>query len=106
VRHAVPGVAGVVDDDVEPAELVDGLLHELVGNPRLGQVAAKHRGVAGDLGSGLLGDVAVQVVDQHTRTLLGEQLRRGAPDAPGRAGDDGRLSVEDSHWVSPFCLTS
>ena len=46
---------------------------------------------------GLLGDVAVEVVDQDLRALLGEQLGRGAADAARRAGDDRRLAVEYSH---------
>jgi hypothetical protein len=83
VRHAVPGVAGVVDDDVDLAELVDGLLHQRVRHALLGEVASEDRGLAADLGCGLLGDVAVQVVDQDPGALLGEQLCGGAADAPG-----------------------
>jgi hypothetical protein len=46
VSHAVPGVAGVVDDDVDLAELVDGLLDQLVGHALLGEVAAEHGSLA------------------------------------------------------------
>ena len=103
VDRAVPGVAGVVDDDVDLAELVDGLLDELVGDAVLGQVAGEDGGLAGDLGRGLLGDVAVEVVDQDLGALLGEQLCGGAADAAGRAGDDGGLSIEDSHLDASPC---
>ena len=97
VDDVVAGVAGVVDDDVDLAELVDGLLDQLVRNALLGEVAAEHRGLARDLRRRLLGDVAVEVVDEHARTLLGEQLRCGAADSSRRSGDDRRLSVQNSH---------
>ena len=74
---------------------------ELVGGALLGEVAGVDRGLARDLRGRLLGDVAVEVVDQHARALLGEQLRRRAADAAGRSGDDRHLAVEDSHGRSP-----
>jgi hypothetical protein len=46
VGHAVPGVAGIVDDDVELAELVDGLLDELVAHAGLREIAAEDGGLA------------------------------------------------------------
>ena len=51
---------------------------------------------------GLLGDVAVEVVDQDLRALLGEQLGRRAPDPARRAGDDRHLAVEDCHLGAAF----
>ena len=99
VGDAVAGVAGVVDDDVDLAELVDGLLDQLVRHALLGEVAAEHRGLARDLRRRLLGDVAVEVVDEHARALLGEQLRGRAADSTRRSGDDRRLSVQDSHSI-------
>ena len=54
---------------------------------------------------GLLGDVAVEVVDQDLRALLGQQLGRRAADAAGRAGDDRRLSVQYSH-IRSFVVRS
>ena len=50
-----------------------------------------------DLGRRLLGDVAVEVVDQDARALLREQLGGGAADAARRSRDDRGLSIEDSH---------
>ena len=69
----------------------------LSGTPVLGEVAGEDRGLAVDLRRGLLGHVAVEVVDQDLRALLGQQLGRGAADAAGRARDDRRLSVQYSH---------
>ena len=81
VGNAVARVAGVVDDDVELPELVDGLLDELVGHALLGQVAAEDGGLAGDLGRRLLRDVRVEVVDQDAGSVLREQLGRCPADA-------------------------
>ena len=39
-------------------------------------------------------DLAVQIIDHHRRAVFGEQQRNRAPDAPPRAGDDGRLAFE------------
>ena len=58
-----------------------GALHELVGHAGLGEVAGEHRVLARDLLSGLLCDVAVEIVDEHLRAVRGEQLCGGAPDA-------------------------
>ena len=97
VDRRVDRVAGVVDQDVDLAPLVDDLLDELVADAGRRQVAAEHQRVAGDLRGRLLGDVRVEVVDEHLGALLGEQLRRRAADAAGRSGDDRHLAVEDSH---------
>jgi hypothetical protein len=63
----------------------------------LGQVAGEHGGLAVDLRCRLLGDVAVEVVDQNLRALRDQQLRRRATDSACRARDDRRLAVEYSH---------
>ena len=97
VDRPIPGVAGVVDHDVDLPERVDRLLDELVGNATLRQVARERDRLTADLVRRLLGDVAVEVVDQDLRALLGEQLGRGATDAARRAGDDRRLAVKYSH---------
>ena len=54
---------------------------KLVRNAGLRQIAGVDRGLAVDLVRGLLGDLAVDVVDEHPRPLAREQLRRGSPDA-------------------------
>ena len=65
---------------------------ELVGGAGLGQIAGEDGRLAVDLAGGLLGDVAVEVVDQDLGALFGEQLRGGAADPACRAGDDRRLA--------------
>src|SRR5205807_1879053 len=104
VDRRVERIAGVVDDDVDLAEGVDRLGHELVGRARLGQVAGEHRRLTADLGARLLGDVSVEVVDEDLRAVLHEQLRRRPADAARRAGDDRRLAVEYSHSVALLLL--
>jgi hypothetical protein len=94
VDDSVPGVAGVVDEDVDLPERVDGLLHDVVAGAGLGQVARHGDGLAADLRRRLLGDVAVDVVDRDLGALGGEELRRRAADAAGRPGDDRRLAVK------------
>ena len=67
------------------------------GTPGCGQVPGEHERFAGDLARRLLGDVAVEVVDQDLRALLGEQLRGRASDSACRAGDDRHLVIEHCH---------
>jgi hypothetical protein len=97
VDRRVQRVAGVVDDDVDLPELVDRLLDELVGDVLVREVAGEGDGLALDLAGCLLGDVAVEVVDQDLGALLGEQLGGRPADAASRAGDDRRLAVKYSH---------
>ena len=70
---------------------------ELVGGAGLGQVAGVDGGLAVDLAGGLLGDVGVEVVDQHLGALAGEQLGGRPADPSRRPGDDRRFPVEKSH---------
>ena len=80
-----------------------GGLHELVGRVALGQVAREDGGLAADLRRRLLGDVAVEVVDDDLGAVLDEQLGGRAADAARRAGDDRHLVVEDSHLFLVSC---
>jgi len=70
------------------------VVHELIGHAGLRQITPEHERLAGDLGGGLLGDVAVEIVDQHLRPLAHEPFRGGAADAASRAGDDRALAVK------------
>ena len=94
-------VAGVVHHDVDLPERVHRGLDERLGSALRGQVACEDGRLALDLVRGLLGDVAVEVVDEHARSVLGEKLGGRATDAARRARDDRRLAVEHAH-VSSF----
>jgi hypothetical protein len=103
VNDTVVGVAGVVDDDVEGLELVDGCFDQAVGKFLVGHRADTTdrfaTGFADRLG-GLFRYVGVQVVDDHARSVTGEQLGHSAPDPPSRAGDDGDFSFDEFHCDS------
>ena len=70
---------------------------QLVGGAGLGQVAGVDGGLAVDLARRLLGDVGVEVVDQHLGALADEQLGGRPADPSRRAGDDRRFPVKKSH---------
>ncbi len=72
VSDAVPGVAGVVDDDVDGSEGIDPGGDELIGGALLGQVTGVDGGLTVNLACGLLRDVGVEVVDQHLGALACE----------------------------------
>ncbi len=76
-------------------------LDERLGHAVLRQVAAEDRGLAADLRGRLLGELGVEVADQHARAVLGEQLGRRAADPAGRARDDRGLPVQHTHAHPP-----
>ena len=107
VERLVAQDAGVVDDDVDLAERVDGGLDD--GLAALGRgdgVVVGHGLAAGrlDLVDDLSArprrrtagavDRAAEVVDDDQRAALGEQERVGAAEAAAGAGDDRDLAVE------------
>ena len=77
--------AGVVDEDVAAAQLLPGLIDEVLGVGHLGDVGLDEDGlVAGslDLGFGLVGGLdVVTVVDDAVGALLGAALGDGLTDA-------------------------
>jgi len=97
VGDTVPGVAGVVDDDVHRAEGFVGGGHELLCGFRLGHVTGEDSGLTLDLGCGLLGGIGVEVVDQHLGAVCCKKLCGGPTDSPGGPGDDRALAVQKSH---------
>src|SRR5205807_9616295 len=84
------------------SERVDRVLDKLVRHARLREVAGEDGGLAIDLAGRLLGDVAVEVVDEDLRAVCDEQLRRRASDPARGARDDRSFAVEYSHvrWLS------
>ena len=99
---------GVVDQDVDLAEALDGLGDQRL-DLRLVADVADHAGggVAAVLAGKLLRQIAaVGDVGDHHRGALGRERRRiVAPDAAGATGDDGAASVEPPHGqFLPVCL--
>ena len=87
VEHADPGDAGVVEQDVDPAEALDDVAGQRLGGVRVGHVDAEvGRDPAGLAISpdGLRGGRAIDVGDGDAGTFGGEEQRRRAAD-PGPA---------------------
>src|SRR5580704_15885966 len=112
--HLVPQDPGVVDQDVEAAKGVDGLVdHVLAAFPRT-DVVAVDRGLSATLfdeGDHVLGRVLVgrrvrerpsDVVDDDPGALARQEERLLASDAPPGSRDDGNLAVEQTHGATSF----
>ena len=111
-QRAIAQDAGVVHQDVDAAEGIDGGGDDRRRGRRLAdRLQARHRLAAGgaDLGDHALGvgaaathTVAIDtgVVHHHAGAFAGEQQRVLAPDAVASSGDDRNLAVEDSHLAS------
>jgi hypothetical protein len=111
--HTVAQDAGVVDEHVQIAERIDGLLHHALRTVPIGDVVAVDDGLAthrldlvDDLHGGtevaaLAVHVAAEVVDDDLGAFSREQQRVCAAQAARRAGDDRDASVERTHgWPS------
>jgi hypothetical protein len=97
------GDPGVVDEDVDAAELArdplepeDGVAVGDVGRDR-DRPAAE----GADLLGHLLGTFGVNVVDGDVGPVGGQPERDGPADSPRRAGDDGLLPVDAAHGHLP-----
>ncbi len=112
-EHPVPHDAGVVDDHVEPAERVDGRLHDPAGPLPVGYVVAVDHGPAperpdllGHLFSRIRGgadpiEAGSDVVDHHRGALPGELQGVGPADAPAGARHHHDPSLADHGWTPP-----
>src|SRR6478736_4462292 len=91
--------AGIVDDDIEAAEMrgdlandaVDALATGNVERPCLGRTAA-----GSDIGGDRLCAFSCEIGDGDVSALRAEYPRRGAPHAAGRAGDENGQSLDRS----------
>ena len=92
----VAGAAGVVDHDVDAAELLDGRVDDpLAVLADLGVAGDEHGGVAGvHLLEGLLALLLVAAVDDDLGALPDERLGDRPPDASGTAGDGRDLPLQ------------
>ena len=109
--HLVPQDARIVDQDVQLAEGLDGLVDERLGSVPRAHVGGVHGGLAPaglDQLDHLLGRVLVptltldrspDVVDDDVGPLRGQEQRLLTSDPPACAGDDGNLALEHSHGV-------
>ncbi|MHC2413494.1 hypothetical protein ACVJGC_006085 [Bradyrhizobium diazoefficiens] len=90
----VAGDAGIVDHDVEPAELLHGGRNELVDVGALGDVADDGaQGIRPPKLGGRRGEaLGINVRDHDLDAVVQESLRAGLADAACRAGDGGDLA--------------
>ena len=86
---------GIVDQNIEPAEMFRHLPHHRLDRRGIGQVQGPARGAeagVGDLGDDRLDTVCVDVCDCNMRALVGEQMRRRPAHAVRRPGDQRHLA--------------
>ena len=88
------GEAGVVDEDVEPAELLLGDAHRFDHRVRLGDVEPARHGVAPELRGDTAGRVEVEIGDDDAGALGRELAGDRRPECTGTTGDDGDPAVE------------
>src|SRR5690606_3705433 len=93
---------GVVDEDVELAELLYGALDQRLGVLALGDVAYDRDHLAARglrLGHDGLEAGSVDVAGDDRRTLAREQQGRRPPHTRSRSGDDGYLACEPHGYL-------
>ena len=96
----VPSVTGIVDDDVEPAQLLDGRPHEAFGETGLRHVAIDRDRLAADRLDLINHRLARRIVESLTRPSRhdGRVSARCAADTAPRAGYQGDFSCQIVHF--------
>jgi hypothetical protein len=107
----VPGVACVVDDDVDRAEGAERRSDDGGGRGGIGDVAGNRADARGrvelgfELGCGGRESVFVEVVEHDAGAGREQALGDGATDSAGGAGDEGGAAFEGKgHWESLLYL--
>ena len=96
VDRAADGDAGIVDEDVEPAEMLCDVVHQLFdfgGRRLVGLEGAGFDALGlqfGDDGLGLVG--RGDIADGDIGAFVGERAGAGCADAARAAGDEGNLA--------------
>jgi hypothetical protein len=96
LQHRPPHVAhsGIVDEDVDSPERIDGRLYGCVHVGALRHVAAQRDRLVADRGGGLARGLLVDVDDGHARALARERLGDAVAKARCGAGNQRNLVVE------------
>ena len=103
MEHLVSRGAGVIDHNVEFAELLDSGRDERVGLGEVNGIGDEDRSPATfglDQRHGFSGWVGIDVVDHYGSAIAREPQRRCATDPAGRASNDCHSIVESSHGRS------
>ncbi|MNS70404.1 hypothetical protein D3C72_1037470 [compost metagenome] len=96
----VPGVAGVVDDDIDATKAVHGGFDEAVGEVCSGDATHTGDGVATgstNLGDHFFGRSGIQVIDHDFRAVTGQLQGDATTDATTGTGHQGYFSFKLSH---------
>ena len=97
---AVADDAGVVDQDVEAAEAVEGGLGELLGDRPVGHAAGDSRSGVANVAHHFSDQVRLGAVHHHLGAFGGERLGEAAAESTGGARHDGDL-VFKQHRFPP-----
>ena len=100
------GAAGAIQQDVDAAESVPGLLHHLLDAVFVGHVRAHEAGVGAGLARGCLAQRRVDLRHDDLGTLRDEHLGRCPADAGARAGDHRNFARETIHLFLTTCRLS
>src|SRR5262249_48624888 len=98
----VPGVAGIVDEDIEPFEVRQRSPNEAIGKARFRDAAIDRNRLAArglDLGGNRIARRGIEIVDHELRALARELQRNGAANAAAGAGDECDFSLQFGHWI-------
>ena len=85
--------AGIVDENVDAAELFQGQVDTAPGLVFVHRVRGHADRTAANVGCRLVGRLLLARGQHHVRAGSSERLRRGQPDSAGGAGDDRGLAV-------------
>ena len=105
LQHVVPGVTGVVDDDVDAAKSVERGLDKTLAKVGVRYAADADHGLTtagNDVGHRLLGRGLVEVVDDDACAFAGELECDFTANAATGAGDQGHLAFEFAGHENPF----
>jgi hypothetical protein len=91
-------IAGVVDEDVETAEMLSSAMNDFVDVALVGDVGGKSEGMVASLAREFFERPMAAADEDDTGAFPGESERNGAADAGAGAGDDGDFVVEAQTW--------
>ncbi len=97
LNDVVPGVAGIVDDDVERPESSHGGGDQFLRKIGRRDISGQRLRVAAgliDQHSGFENRIAIQIVQHHLRAGLGQLPRDHAANAAPRSGDQRRAALQ------------
>ena len=94
--------AGIVEQDVEAAALLDGLLHQGRHIRRAAHVGAHIEAALAHLLFNARAVGVIDIGDDHARALPGEQLGRCLAHARCAARHDRHLAIQSAHCASPW----